>query len=115
MNTSSPVPPDVGTTAGSDAQNDTPLPDRVKQPKPKKEKTVRPKKDADSKPAATKPKNKTEAPSKPTPTDPDAMFKVGFLADVYNERPAEKVVTRCMFPIYESHTVCKGTDKIAGV
>jgi glutaminyl-tRNA synthetase len=27
-------------------------------------------------------------------TEPDAMFKVGFLADVYQERPTDKVVSR---------------------
>ncbi|KAK1759198.1 tRNA synthetases class I, catalytic domain-containing protein [Echria macrotheca] len=49
----------------------------------------------EAKPAATetapkKPKEKTED----TPLDPQAMFKQGFLNEVYNERPVKPVVTR---------------------
>lgn len=48
----------------------------------------------DAKPAAEavpkKPKEKTED----TPLDPQAMFKQGFLNEVYNERPVKPVVTR---------------------
>jgi len=77
------------------------LPDRSKQPKAKKEKTPK-----QSKPMATtkppsKAKSKPGNASEPSaPIDPDAMFKVGFLADVYQERPKssegiQKVVTRC--------------------
>jgi glutaminyl-tRNA synthetase len=40
--------------------------------------------------APKKPKEKTED----APLDPDAMFKQGFLADVYNERPVKPVFTR---------------------
>ncbi|KAL2152989.1 hypothetical protein VTH82DRAFT_4144 [Thermothelomyces myriococcoides] len=40
--------------------------------------------------APKKPKEKTED----GPIDPDAMFKHGFLADVYNERPEKEVFTR---------------------
>ncbi|KAF4125405.1 glutaminyl-tRNA synthetase [Geosmithia morbida] len=36
------------------------------------------------------PKSKPEE----TPSDPEAMFKVGWLQDVYNERPTKDVVTR---------------------
>ncbi|RYP25850.1 hypothetical protein DL767_008241 [Monosporascus sp. MG133] len=39
---------------------------------------------------APKPKEKTEEPT----IDPDAMFKQGFLEDVYKERPVKPVVTR---------------------
>ncbi|KAK0621682.1 tRNA synthetases class I, catalytic domain-containing protein [Bombardia bombarda] len=39
---------------------------------------------------AKKPKEKAED----TPMDPDAMFKQGFLNDVYNERPVNPVTTR---------------------
>ena len=39
---------------------------------------------------APKPKEKTEEPA----IDPDAMFKQGFLDDVYKERPMKPVVTR---------------------
>jgi glutaminyl-tRNA synthetase len=37
-----------------------------------------------------KPKEKVEEPS----LDPEAMFKQGFLHDVFNERPVKPVVTR---------------------
>ncbi|KAH7144549.1 tRNA synthetases class I, catalytic domain-containing protein [Dactylonectria estremocensis] len=40
-------------------------------------------------PAAPKPKAQ-----EPTHLDPDAMFKQGFLADVYKERPVKPVITR---------------------
>ncbi|KAK4112640.1 glutaminyl-tRNA synthetase [Canariomyces notabilis] len=40
--------------------------------------------------ATKKPKEKTEE----APIDPDAMFKQGFLNDVYNERPEKQVFTR---------------------
>lgn len=39
---------------------------------------------------APKPKEKIEEPT----IDPDAMFKQGFLDDVYKERPVKPVVTR---------------------
>ena len=44
--------------------------------------------------------SKRENAPKPAPEDPDSMFKVGFLAEVYQERPlrpegVEKVITRC--------------------
>jgi len=79
------------------------LPDRSKQPKPKKEKAPK-----QSKPLATsKPPSKAKpkfgnAPELSAPIDPDAMFKVGFLADVYQERPKssegiQKIVTRCAY------------------
>ncbi|KAJ4232035.1 Glutaminyl-tRNA synthetase [Fusarium solani] len=44
----------------------------------------------DPKPAAA-PKPKAQ---EPTQLDPDAMFKQGFLSDVYKERPVKPVVTR---------------------
>lgn len=47
--------------------------------------------------AAAEPTTRAAAPAqKPeeTPMDPDAMFKQGFLDDVYKERPSDKVVTR---------------------
>jgi glutaminyl-tRNA synthetase len=40
--------------------------------------------------AAKKPKEKADD----APIDPDAMFKQGFLNDVYNERPVKPVFTR---------------------
>lgn len=72
------------------------LPERNKPPKPKKEKTPKPPK------GPTPPKAKREPATKSAPEDPDSMFKVGFLAEVYQERPVgpqsiSKVVTRCMF------------------
>jgi len=77
------------------------LPDRSKQPKPKKEKTPKQSKLlAISKPPGKARPKSGNAPEPSAPIDPDAMFKVGFLADVYQERPKssegiQKVVTRC--------------------
>ncbi len=68
-----------------------------KPPKPKKEKapkTPKPPK------GPTLPKVKKESAAKPSVEDPESMFKVGFLSDVYQERPVgpegiSKVMTRC--------------------
>ena len=70
------------------------LPERSKPAKAKKEKVVKP-------PKGPMPsKQKREPVTATIPNDPDSMFKVGFLADVYQERPIgsggiSKVVTRC--------------------
>ena len=77
------------------------LPERNKLPKAKKEKIPKPPK------GPTPPKAKREPTAKSAPEDPDSMFKVGFLAEVYKERPIEpqgisKVVTRCMSVAYVS-------------
>ncbi|KAL9109126.1 MAG: hypothetical protein Q9227_006217 [Pyrenula ochraceoflavens] len=56
--------------------------------KPKKASTNQPKGEK-----ANKANAKVATASK-AENDPNAMFKVGFLADVYNEKPSEKVVTR---------------------
>lgn len=68
-----------------------------KPPKTKKEKT--PKTPKPPKGPAP-PKAKKEAAIKPSVEDPESMFKVGFLSDVYQERPVgsggiSKVITRC--------------------
>ena len=71
-----------------------------KPPKVKKEKapkTAKPPK------GPTPPKSKKESTAKPSIEDPQSMFKVGFLSDVYQERPIEldgitKVITRCKTP-----------------
>lgn len=62
---------------------------------------VRTKNSRKEKPAKNPPKNSKPNRKHPATTanDPDAMFKVGFLADVYQERPVgspriEEVVTR---------------------
>lgn len=39
-------------------------------------------------------KDSSSRPEQPSPLDSDAMFKQGFLAEVYKERPAKDVVTR---------------------
>lgn len=88
------------------------LPERPAEPKISKGAAKKEAKKAANK--AIKQESKKEAPSKPpkpTPStkaqdgslfveDPDYMFRVGFLADVYKERPAGSpgingVVTRC--------------------
>ncbi|KAH6893490.1 tRNA synthetases class I, catalytic domain-containing protein [Thelonectria olida] len=48
-------------------------------------------KEAAKNPKPATPKPKTE---EPTQLDPDAMFKQGFLSDVYKERPVKPVITR---------------------
>jgi len=85
----------------SQANND--LPDRTqdpKKPKAQKQKTPKPPKDTSAARMPKPAKPKRENAPKSAPEDPDAMFKVGFLADVYQERPAnssgvKEVVTRC--------------------
>ena len=69
------------------------LPERPRGAKSKKEK---PSKQAKS---PTAPKPKRAAAHKPVAEDADSMFKVGFLADVYQERPIghegiTKIITR---------------------
>jgi glutaminyl-tRNA synthetase len=51
---------------------------------------------ARAKEAANNPKPATPRPraEEPTQLDPDAMFKQGFLSDVYKERPVKPVITR---------------------
>ena len=88
--------PESELAKAADSSNGATLPDRTKQPKPKKEKAPKPKKAPSAPRQPTKPKQKPHATPKPSPAAPDAIFKAGFLADVYNERPVEKVVTRCM-------------------
>ncbi|KAI4283737.1 MAG: hypothetical protein L6R38_001951 [Xanthoria sp. 2 TBL-2021] len=71
----------------------TSLPDR---PKPSKSQKQKPPKQSK---AANAPKPKRAEAAKPAPDDPQLMFKVGFLSDVYQERSIEsgaidKVVTR---------------------
>ena len=65
-------------------------------PKPKKEKVPEAPKPSKG---PTPPKAKNPPSAKDVVVDPDSMFKVGFLADVYDERPVgqngiQKVVTR---------------------
>lgn len=75
-----------------------------KPPKPKKEKapkTPKPPK------GPTPPKAKKDTAAKPSVEDPDSMFKVGFLSDVYQERPigsegVSKVITRCKLSVPET-------------
>jgi len=69
------------------------LPERTKAPKPKKEKPLKQPK------GPTPPKPKRPLAPKAVPEDPESMFKVGFLADVYQERPKGyegrgKIITR---------------------
>ena len=69
------------------------LPERSKAPKAKKEKAPKQPK------PPTAPKPKRTAAAKPVAADPESIFKVGFLSDVYQERPLghagiEKIITR---------------------
>ena len=70
-----------------------------KPPKAKKEKAPKVPKPPKG---PTPPKAKKESAAKPSVDDPESMFKVGFLSDVYQERPVgsediSKVITRCEF------------------
>ena len=89
--------PDTGKD-GKLSENIHKLPERNKPPKAKKEKVAKPPKG----PTPSKPKREPATAS--LPNDPDSMFKVGFLADVYQERPIgsggiSKVVTRCQYSL----------------
>ncbi|KAI4265535.1 MAG: hypothetical protein L6R35_007092, partial [Caloplaca aegaea] len=69
------------------------LPDQSKAPKPKKEQPSKQMK------STSAPKPKRAQATNPATDDPQSMFKVGFLSDVYQERSIEsgainKVVTR---------------------
>lgn len=91
----------VDSTAGDHISQQ--LPERKKPPKAKKEKAPKPPK------GPTPPKTKREPAAKNAPEDPDSMFKVGFLAEVYQERPTnskgiQKVRTRCMSSFSLSET-----------
>ena len=76
-------------------ESETTLPERPKEPvkgsKGKKEpKASKPAKEP--KPATQKKEKTANAPA--APIDPNSMFKEGFLKNVYNEKPSERVVTR---------------------
>ena len=78
------------------AENSKPL----KAKKEKAPKTPKPPK------GPTPPKVKKESAAKPSVEDPESMFKVGFLSDVYQERPVgpdgiSKVITRCKPPVQD--------------
>lgn len=60
---------------------------RAKKAQKEKGKEAKP---AQAEVAPKKPKEKTEE----IPMDPEAMFKQGFLNEVYNERPVKPVMTR---------------------
>ncbi|EFR04038.1 glutaminyl-tRNA synthetase [Nannizzia gypsea CBS 118893] len=61
--------------------------------KPPKEKKPKEKKPKEKKPKPEKGPSESKRAA-PAPNDPDAMFKVGFLADVYKERPLESTVNK---------------------
>lgn len=86
--------PESKSDAGPSENNTQTLPERSKPAKAKKEKVAKANK------GPTPSKQKREPAAATIPNDPDSMFKVGFLADVYQERPVgsegiSKVVTRC--------------------
>ena len=81
-------PPDAQAKADSSKPIPETSTENSKPPKAKKEK------------APTPSKAKKEPAAKPSVEDPESMFKVGFLSDVYQERPIgaegiSKVITRC--------------------
>ncbi|OJJ43896.1 hypothetical protein ASPZODRAFT_891934 [Penicilliopsis zonata CBS 506.65] len=82
--------PQAGSAAPSEKPKDAKPPKKAKAPKQPKEKA--PPKNGGAKPKAAKPETVD------LPQDPDYMFKVGFLADVYEERPISekhpKIITR---------------------
>lgn len=95
-----------------ETESTTSLPERPAEPKISKAAAKKEAKKAANKALKNEAKKESQStPSKPTQTpkvhdasvtaeDPDSMFKVGFLADVYKERPANSegisgVITRC--------------------
>ena len=88
---------DAQTELESNKPNTKAPTENSKPPKAKKEKAPKaPKQPKGSVP----PKTKKESVAKPSVEDPQSMFKVGFLSDVYQERPVgpegiKKVITRC--------------------
>ena len=89
-------------TKPDNSKSDLKVPaENSKPPKPKKEKapkTPKPPK------GPTPPKVKKDPVAKPSVEDPESMFKVGFLSDVYQERPIgpggiKKVITRCKLSV----------------
>ena len=90
-------PSDTQTEPKNSKPNTKAPAENSKPPKAKKEKA--PKVPKPSK-GPMPPKAKKESAAKPSVEDPESMFKVGFLSDVYQERPVgpegiSKVVTRC--------------------
>lgn len=82
---------------------------KEQKPKEKKEKKPKEKKPKPPKaPAAPKPKKEP-----PPPNDPEQMFKVGFLSDVWGERQVEKVITR--FPPEPSGHLHLGHSKAIAI
>lgn len=66
----------------------------VKAPKPKKQSKA-PKPAKEPKPPPVKKEKIPNAPAAPAaPIDSNSMFKEGFLKNVYDEKPSEKVITR---------------------
>lgn len=93
--------PGSKSDVGPSENNIQTLPERSKPAKAKKEKVAKAPK------GPTPSKQKREPAAATIPNDPDSMFKVGFLADVYQERPVasggiSKVVTRCE-PSHKHH------------
>ena len=90
--------PDDRTEPDNSKPNPKAPAENGKPTKAKKEKA--PKKPKPSTKGPIIPKAKKESAAKPSVEDPESMFKVGFLSDVYQERPVgsegvSKVITRC--------------------
>ena len=98
---------DAQTEPNNSKPNSKAPAENSKPPKPKKEKapkTPKPPK------GPVPPKAKKESVAKPSIEDPESMFKVGFLSDVYQERPLgpegiSKVITRCKLAVEDSAKV----------
>ena len=99
---------EMSVDAQTEPNNSKPNPkapaENSKPSKPKKEKTPK----SPKPPKAPVPaKTKKESAAKPSVEDPESMFKVGFLSDVYQERPVgsegiSKVITRCKLTSQEA-------------
>src|SRR5262245_59269279 len=81
----------------SSATGNTALPERLKkEANPPGKKAKSPKESHAKKGKKGAPKNSGEAPPVDYVQDPDFMFKVGFLASVYQERPLSEAVPMIM-------------------
>ena len=94
-------PPNATNNVDNSAGPPNAIPHHPKEPRPakKEQENVNAPKDSNNPKGSAPAKVKTPAASKDITMDPESMFKLGLLADIYNEKPVgsegiRKVVTR---------------------